>query len=193
MTTRLFVAIELGAAVLEEASRLLGELRRRVDRRYPSSRITWVAPDRLHLTVRFIGHVNEPEGSRIAEALKPSLSGSGFDVEWRGLGAFPKSGPPRVLWVGATTGHDRLLALEQEVSKRLTEIGVAREARAYSPHLTLARVREARGLRTAALFERLVDRRLGTTRVDEITLFESRLSPKGPTYVALQFTKLEPR
>ena len=65
-----------------------------------------------------------------------------------------------------------------------------RSRRPYSPHLTLARVREAAGLRSASLLDGLEDRSLGTTRIDAITLFQSRLSPKGPTYVPLLRTSL---
>jgi 2'-5' RNA ligase len=82
------------------------------------------------------------------------------------------------------------VATEQRVSERLARAGIAAEPRPYTPHLTLARVREAAGLRSAGLLEATGEATLGTTTVEAITLFESRLSPQGPTYVALQKTSL---
>jgi 2'-5' RNA ligase len=113
-----------------------------------------------------------------------------FDLILAGVGTFPPKGPPRVVWSGVTDGREPLLAIEQRVSERLTRAGIAAEERPYNPHLTLARVREAGGLRSAALLEAAREASLGATPVEAITLFESRLSPKGPTYVALQKTAL---
>jgi 2'-5' RNA ligase len=95
-----------------------------------------------------------------------------------------------VVWTGIEQGREGLIAVEREVSSRLTTFAIPPEGRPYSPHLTLARVREAAGLRSASLLEGLEDRSLGTTRIDTITLFQSRLSPKGPTYVPLLRTWL---
>ena len=92
---------------------------------------------------------------------------------------------PRVLWVGVAAGREELLLAEREISCRLVALGIPEEERAYSPHLTLARVREPAGLRSARLLEGLTDKRLGTVRIDAITLFHSTLSPKGPTYTSL--------
>jgi 2'-5' RNA ligase len=109
-----------------------------------------------------------------------------------GAGTFPTGGAPRVIWAGVSKGRDRMDAIEREVSARLAGVGVQPEDRPYSPHLTLARVRDAGGLRADTLLERHRAVELGATRVEAITLFESRLSPKGPTYVPLCRTPLEP-
>jgi 2'-5' RNA ligase len=187
---RLFVAVELGEDVLREAATLVGELRRRVDRRAPDAKLTWVTPERMHLTLRFLGEVSDAQGGKMLAALRAPIAMAPFEVAWQGLGAFPHRGPPRVLWVGAGRGRDTLLALETAVSARLEPLGFESGARSYSPHLTLARVREARGLRTAALFEGIAGQPVGTTTVDAITLFQSKLSPKGPTYLAMDRTPL---
>jgi 2'-5' RNA ligase len=83
-----------------------------------------------------------------------------------------------------------LVDLEREVGARLAPCGFPPEDRPYRPHLTLARVREPEGLRTAPLVEGLADRTLGTARIAAITLFESRLSPKGPAYAPRARTAL---
>src|SRR5207302_1775918 len=121
----------------------------------------------------------------ICGALEPPVSISPFDLTLAGAGAFPKRGAPRVLWAGVTAGREELLLAEREISSRLATLGIPEEERAYSPHLTLARVREPAGLRSARLLEGLTDKRFGTVRIDAITLFHSKLSPKGPTYTPL--------
>jgi 2'-5' RNA ligase len=186
----LFVGVELDARVAEEAAALIRELRQRVNHVAPRARITWVARERLHLTVRFIGNADEDHARDIQLALAPPIDVPPFDLTVTGVGAFPRGGDPRVLWAGLTRGRDALERLEREVTKRLEAVRIAPEERAYNPHLTLARVREAARLRSSTLFEGLRDAELGITRVEAITLFESRQSPKGSTYVPLQRTPL---
>ena len=98
-----------------------------------------------------------------------------------------------MLWAGIAAGAAGLTAVEAEVSERLIACGLAREARPYHPHVTLARVRDPAGLRSSALFEVLEETRFGTTRVDAITLFQSRTSPKGAEYTPLHRTPLRHR
>jgi 2'-5' RNA ligase len=87
-------------------------------------------------------------------------------------------------------GGEPLGGVEREVNARLQQVGVAPEPRDYRPHLTLARIRDAAGLASSRLCDGLADQMVGTTRIEAITLFESRLSPKGPAYVVLQRTPL---
>ena len=187
---RLFVAAEIGERLAGRALELLRELEKRTAAAAPRARLTWLTANRLHITIRFIGEVDDVRAAAIVAALQVPLDVQPFDLTLAGTGAFPKSGPPRVVWTGIEQGRDDLIAVEREVSSRLTAFAIPREGRPYSPHLTLARVREAAGLRSASLLEGLQDRSLGTTRIDAITLFQSRLSPKGPTYVPLVRTSL---
>ena len=189
---RLFVAVELGQALSERAAALSRELQRRAADLAPRAKITWIPAERLHLTIRFIGEVDDHRAAAIHDSLAPPLPIAPFEMTLAGAGAFPRRGAPRVLWAGVADGKDRLLALEGEVSARLAPLGLAEEARPYSPHLTLARVREAGGLRTVRLLEGLTAHPVGATRVDAITLFQSRLSPKGPTYAPLMHTPCAP-
>lgn len=182
---RLFVAVEIGEALAARAAELSRTLQRRAGDSAPRARVTWVPPDRLHLTVRFIGEIDDARAAAVGEALEPPLNVAPFDLALAGAGAFPKSGSPRVLWVGVASGREELVAAEREISARLARLGIPEEERPYSPHLTLARVREPAGLRSARLLDGLTDQSLGTVHVDAITLFHSKLSPKGPTYTPL--------
>jgi 2'-5' RNA ligase len=186
---RLFVAVEIAERVAEEIAALSDVLRGRVASRAPAARMTWVARTHLHLTLRFIGEVDEERAEAIRAALVRSLDVEAFDLGFDGAGAFPRRGAPRVLWLGIERGERALLALEREVTARLRMCAVPPETRPYRPHLTLARVRDSAGLRTDTLFADL-PAVAGRSPVRAITLFESRLSPKGSTYVPLQSTDL---
>lgn len=187
---RLFVAVEMAPAVVSAALDRIEVMRARAARLAPRSRITWLTAERLHVTVRFIGQVVETQAEAIREALRPPLDVEAFELTIAGVGAFPSTGSPRVVWGGLAAGRDQLVAIEAIVSHRLAAAGVARDERPFQPHLTLARVREAGGLRSAALLAGLGDTPLGTTPVGAITLFESRQSPDGQTYRAIQRTPL---
>lgn len=187
---RLFVGIEAGATIANAAATLIAHLQKTAAALAPRAKIAWIPPERLHLTVRFIGQVDQDRYRAIARAFEPRMTAGAFLLGIKGIGSFPPSGSPRVLWAGVSEGLHALEAVEQEVARRLESTGIPAEERPYRPHLTLARVREAAGLKAAALLDAVRDRELGAARVEAITLFESRLSPKGPTYVALQQTPL---
>ena len=187
---RLFVGIPLDPALAMAAATLTAELQRRTRALAPAARVTWVAGDRLHVTLRFIGNVDDRRAETIAAALAAPVTMPPFSLTFRGVGAFPPTGSPRVLWAGIAAGADGLQAVEREVTLRLGRVGIPAEERAFRPHLTIARVREPAGLRAPQLFDGVGDPALGTMVVEAITLFESRLSPKGSAYVALQRTGL---
>lgn len=189
---RLFIAIEMNRSVEEAARQVIDDLRTRASRLAPRAKITWSAPERLHLTVRFIGEADETRAQAIKSALGPTIDAAVFDVTVEGVGAFPPKGPLRVFWAGLTDGRDGLIDVERAVSQRLETL-VPAEDRTYSPHLTLARVKDSAGLSRATLLEGLSTTHFGRVHVDAITLFESRLSPKGAAHVPLQRTALRRR
>jgi 2'-5' RNA ligase len=187
---RLFVAVELPATALRAATQVSEALRQRVVEAAPRARLTWIPPERLHLTVRFIGEAGSDRAAAIVEALSAPFATPAFAFSLSTPGAFSTRGAPGVLWLGVDSGADELRQLEQDVSSRLEDIGVPREHRPYTPHLTLARVRDPQTLRVRALLDGLVTPDHAPGLVDAITLFESRLSPKGPTYAAIHRTRL---
>jgi 2'-5' RNA ligase len=189
---RLFVAVEMNSSVESVAREVIDDLRARAARLAPHAKITWSNPERIHVTVRFIGDADETQVHAIRSALGPTIDAPVFDIAVEGVGAFPPKGPPRVVWAGLSDGRDGLLEVERAVARCLDTL-VPAEDRPYSPHLTLARVKEPAGLSRAALIEGLNTRHFGTVHVDAITLFESRLSPKGATHVPLQRTALRRR
>jgi 2'-5' RNA ligase len=188
---RLFVAVELTPPVVAALAACSEALQRR-STRASRARITWVAADHLHVTVRFIGHVDEARAEAVAGVLRPDVTLTPFELAIEGIGTFPARGAPRVVWAGIARGIEPLGALEAQVSARLERCDVPREARPYHPHVTLARIRESHGLRPAAWLEGLTTRRFGISPVNAITLFESRPSPQGHVYIPVQRTPLNP-
>jgi len=188
---RLFVAVDVGPDVRREAARVLDELRARVGRLAPRARISWVTPQRMHLTVCFIGEVDSSVCAAVEQALTPPLPVPSFDLTIGTTGTFPPGRPPRVIWAGVTGGQEPLRTIEHQIRARLEAAGLRGERERYRPHLTLARVRHPAGLRAVDLLAGLGAVVYGTVPVQAVTLFESRLTAP-PTYVERRQTVLMP-
>jgi RNA 2',3'-cyclic 3'-phosphodiesterase len=149
--------------------------------------VGWVSPDNLHLTLKFLGGVEPGRLAGIEVALaRVAVEARPFDLAVRGLGAFPTPSRPRVLWAGVAAGGEALGALARRVDDALAALGFEREARAYSPHVTLGRVRMPR--RDASLAAALAagaGTDFGHARVARLDLMRSDLSPRGARYSSL--------
>jgi len=188
---RLFVGVELDDHVKEAAAAIGESLQRELGRRLDAR---WVPAANLHITLWFLGEVHESRVESTIGALHHPFDEAAFDVEIAGLGAFPPSGPPRVLWLGVASGVDSLARVHAELSTRLEPIGFEAERRPYSAHLTIARVKNvSRGV-SAREFRSLLQARpahAGRCRIEAVTIFRSRVSAKGATYEVLQRVRLK--
>ena len=180
---RLFVAVDVGDALRAEAARMIQAITSQIEAVKTPPRITWVKPSALHVTLRFIGEVEEGTVPGLCERLAPPIVMPPFDVAWRGVGAFPSPRHPRALWLGVVSGGAGLGALEAEVSRRLA--GTVAEARPLLPHLTLGRIKMAGAGVDWPKVLRAVEVRDAHSTVDRVTLFRSRLSRQGPNYTGL--------
>ena len=142
----------------------------------------WVPPDNLHITLWFIGEVSDDRTAGIIDAVNAPFATRTFELELRGAGVFPPHGPPRVLWIGVAEGQHSMIALYNELAARLQPLGFQPERRAYSAHLTIARIK-AWPHRAKRLEGVVAD--AGRCRISAVTVFRSRLSPKGASYEPL--------
>jgi 2'-5' RNA ligase len=183
---RLFIAVDIDDATRAQVGRISASLREAVD---VHTKTSWVRPERMHLTLHFLGDVDDTFESRVRQALTNPIRVAPFDVTFDRLGVFPERGSPRVLWLGILDGLDSLRRIEKGL---IDDLGRERDHRGpFTPHLTLARFRDR--VSHAALAEiGRIPASAGPSRIDRVTLYESRLSPAGPAYVPLAEAPLEP-
>jgi RNA 2',3'-cyclic 3'-phosphodiesterase len=184
---RLFVGVELDDGVRSAAAAAAETLRDRLVRIAPGLDARWISPPNLHITLWFIGEVDDERAAAIQGALGPRFDTPVFTLAVAGCGAFPPSGPPRVIWFGVTDGAGSMVDLYRDVARRLVPLGFEAERRPYSPHLTIARVKDMPRSSSRTFREMLADTAadLGSCRIGNVTLFRSRLSPKGANYEPL--------
>jgi 2'-5' RNA ligase len=179
---RTFVAVETGEAVRRRAAQLSRALAAALEQGRDRRSIAWVAPQNLHLTLRFLGEVAPSAVEAVKRRLEPPFHIPAFEIGLSGLGTFPSAGPPRVIWLGVSDGARELSRVSREVDARLAGLGLPKEDRDFHAHLTLGRVKGpvGRRLRDAIAAAGAAD--AGRDLVDHVTLFESRLSRSGATY-----------
>jgi 2'-5' RNA ligase len=189
---RTFVAVELDDLVRQGLSEVQDKLQRQLGNRW----VRWVRPEGIHLTLNFLGNVPAGRLDAIEEALAHACRGLGPSVvRPGGLGCFPNPRRPRVVWVGLTGDVPALLALQKATTRALEDLGFSPESRAYSPHLTLGRVRqEVSGGDRAVIgtcVEKTATLHLNAIRVETVSLMRSDLSPQGAQYHRLAGFPLE--
>ena len=142
--------------------------------------------------MKFLGDVDEGRLEAIAGALTGAVPGAAaFDSQVEGLGAFPSAARPRVVWAGVTVGAPAIGDLAGRVDEALAALGFAREARPFSAHITLGRIRQPG--RAPALTEALrgaAGRPFGRLGVSRVSLMRSELSPRGARYTELAAASL---
>lgn len=149
----------------------------------------WVRPEGIHLTVVFMGDIREEDVSPIGESVGAVCSGYGpFTVALKGMGCFPNSRNPRVLWLGVEGTIERMARFRDEIQGGLTPFGIEEEKRDFRPHLTLARFKKP--LKKAGDLEKLLTESRGLTSpscsLNELILFKSDLRPGGAVYTKLR-------
>ena len=187
---RLFVAVEPSDAVRRRLGALRKELERAAGRH--AAEVRWVAPENVHLTLQFLGAVPEERVAPVEQALAEAARTSApLQLELHGAGAFPSARRARVLWAGVRGEVAPLASLVTELGRRLAPLGYPPEERPFSPHLTLGRARDPRGVSGMAAALTAHEEGPGVRwPVTELVLFRSHLSPRGPTYEALAHAPL---
>ena len=190
---RLFVAVDPDSTAREAISASVARFRERAERQQRGLplRVAWVAGPKLHVTLHFLGEVEDSRVARLQLSLERPLGIEPADVAFGGWGAFPQHGSPRVLWIGVTDGLSPLGRAHELLGERLAGLGIGLEAGPFSAHLTVGRVKAPSG----DVLRRLVDGGevpvAARCAVTQCTLYRSRLSPAGATYEALVHTPFQ--
>ncbi len=181
---RLFTAIDLPQEVLLRLDGLVATLR-------PEALIKWSPLDNLHITTKFIGEWPEERMDELHGALLNVAPRLPFQVEIRDLGWFPNARTPRVLWAGVQ-GGDSLSRLASDTDAKLALLGIGHETREFSPHLTLARIKNPivlRGLQQKV--EEMRNATIGEFQVSQFNLYRSDPGPNSSIYRKLREYKFE--
>jgi len=179
---RLFVALDIPQDIRARISAFAEQIRPLC----PGAR--WARLEGLHITLKFIGEIPDAKLPEITQALA-GIKASPFDVKFENVGFFPSPKSPRVFWIGVHGGNS-LPKLAESVSAAMEPVGIAREDKAYSPHLTLARAGFKRGVdknlkALTSLLPAEVET-FGTMTAHEFFLYRSQLGRGGSTYTKLE-------
>jgi 2'-5' RNA ligase len=187
-TIRTFVAVEIPEEIRHRAAALVEQLKG------AQAKVNWTELTTVHWTTNFLGDVSDTEipviCEQVAAAAKPFTP---FELEVRGVGAFPDVGRPRTIWLGAGEGKEPMIYLQTALERHLATLGFRPEARRFQPHLTLGRVRSgSSGLyQLADLIRKHADFDAGVMGVDEVVVFSSRLERTGAVHGRLGGAPLE--
>ena len=186
MSARTFIALELSDSLKEGILALTEELRGR------GLRASWAGRPTLHLTLKFLGDVEESKLPEVVAAVvRASSRVSSFGFETRSLGAFPSARRPRVLWVGVEP-VDQLFALHGALEGELAELGFPRETRRFHPHVTLGRMRDPRAESVQEILDELVAPK-ERVEVSEVRVMRSTLRPGGAMHELVEAVPLDSR
>lgn len=187
---RVFIAIDISEDIRKSLVNLQNELRGKADIR--KGDVKWVNPDAIHLTLKFLGEIKDEQAVDVCNMTK-DVAGrhQRFDLDVEEVGHFGGTSA-RVLWVGAGQSCNDLLRLQEDLEEQLDLAGWPKEARQFSAHLTLCRVRNSKaGTKLVQLIRPYKDFKLGTMPADSVCVYQSQLTPQGPIYTPLGDYKLQ--
>ncbi len=175
---RLFLSVDLpdplAAAVADVQERLAD-----------ADGLTFVDPEQAHVTLKFLGDVDEDRVPTVEDAVETAIDDAAvepFEASVDGIGVFPSLDYISVVWVGIGAGSDELTRLAAAIERETTAVGFDPEDHEFTPHVTVARMKDARGKRHVREVVRDDPPTLGSFRVEQVRLKESTLSSDGPTY-----------
>ena len=184
---RTFIAIDPGEGVRERLVALQESLRRSV------AEVKWVEPDNLHVTLLFLGEVDQRALMPVCRAVEETAQRhAAFEMSVVGTGCFPNARRPRVVWIGVGQGGRETCALHDALEEPLSQLGCyRREERAFAPHITLGRIRGT--IAGDRLVEALAKKQTylaGEATIGEVLIMSSELSSRGPRYTVMSRARL---
>ena len=180
-TVRMFIAIELPGDVRQYVAECEDRLRR------AGADVRWVRPDRIHLTLLFLGEVPADRLADLEAAVRAAAgSFAPLALQAAGAGRFPLRGTPRIIWIGVEEPTGGLVRLQKAVAEATADFAEKREDREFAAHLTLGRAKSGKNARPLDEAIAAMAAETGPAfEVREVVIFKSELSPQGPTYTPL--------
>ena len=180
-TIRTFIAIKLPENIISSISKIQEGIKSY------GLKIKWVRPDNIHLTLKFLGNINEADIKKIGRAIFDALKEyPPIALAAKGTGVFPGVNQPRVVWVGVTGQLEPLVGMQKALDEKLETIGFPKENRPFKGHLTLARVKgKIDPQRLGAAIKEFQGFESEPFAADQVILFKSELQPKGSVYTEL--------
>jgi len=178
---RLFIAVPIPDEIKNNITQIVSELNK------TPTKVRWVKKESMHLTLKFIGNVEEKKADEITDALK-TITFPEFQnkIEFKDIGFFPNRRRPRVIWVGIKDYEKKLSEWALLLEGVLEPLGFPKEKRGFKPHLTIGRIKSPEEMDSIL---RIVNRRrghlFGTAKPDKVILFQSILKPTGAEYKSL--------
>jgi 2'-5' RNA ligase len=181
---RAFLAIDPPEEIFSEIINIQERLRKAIQ-----GDIRWARPEGIHLTLKFFGYVYESDIANISHVVKNNVAKTkALMLNVRSVGVFPSANRPRVLWLGIDGDTEALINLQMEIDAGLQDYGFKKEDRPFRPHLTLARIKEYKGLTgLAETVKKNEDYIAGSFTAGGLTLFKSDLKPTGAIYTKLDY------
>jgi 2'-5' RNA ligase len=189
---RCFIAIPIDETIRAGLGDLQQRLKSKAD--LQKGDVKWVRPESIHLTLKFLGEIKDEQVVDVCKIVE-AVAGryQSFELDIGSVGHFGDKSA-RVLWVGIGEGREILLALQKDLEQQLAASGWPPEAREFTGHLTLCRIKNAKaGLKLAQMSKDYEDFRLGTMAADSVSVYQSQLTPSGPIYTVLGNYKLKIR
>jgi 2'-5' RNA ligase len=186
---RAFIAVELPSFLKKELGRIESILKAG-----NTTPVKWVDFESIHLTLKFLGDIESSRVGEIIEGIKNACVGiSPFELKIKGLGVFPNPARTRIAWVGLVDATDELSLLQRNIESEMEKLEYERETRKFSPHLTLARVRDQATPDERERFGNLVTATAFSSEritVNSVSLMKSHLTRQGALYTRLGSIRL---
>ena len=188
---RCFIAISLPKNIKIELGNLIQNLQNNF--KSANTTISWVRPESIHLTLKFLGTIDPSQAEPIVLKLNEIATNTKpFSIVIEGLGVFPNFSHPRILWVGIKESAKEICHLQRSVEEKMSELGFTLEKKEFNAHFTLGRIKsiQSRGIITRA-FHDIENQRIGRMEINKINLIKSTLLSSGAVYEQLGIAKFD--
>jgi 2'-5' RNA ligase len=187
---RTFIAIPLPSEIITFLAELQDQLK------ISGADVKWVEPENIHLTLKFLGERDDKKIKQIIDILEETVKDKKqFLARISSLGAFPKITSPRVIWAGIDLGDEETKLISGELQEKIAGIGIPKEERDFSSHITIARTKSSKNLEKLVKELNACADKFGREKpeflVSQIILYKSTLTPKGPIYQVLKEANLK--